>query len=134
MAVVAFDALPFGHRIVLNLVPANLGLGVGMAGEAERTGLAIKEFGLICAVRAVAGEAVALGKGRMGGICFLGGDQIFMAGQTEFPLIRRNFEQARFISAMGIVAARACPPGKGFMNTEQSLLRPGLSVAGETEI
>lgn len=134
MAVVADGALHFGHRFVLDLVPAQLGLDVGMATEAELTRLALDEFGLIGPVRAVTGEAVAVGKRRMGGLLCLAGGQLLVTGQAEFSLRRRDLEQARLVAAMGSVAARAFPPDKGPVGTEQPLFRPGLAMAGETEI
>jgi hypothetical protein len=133
MAAVTGHALPLGYRLVLDLFLLYVGSNVVMAAKADLPGLTFDEIGLVGAVRTVADEAVALGKGRMGGLGFLGLNQVLVASQAELPLIGRNLEKIGRIPAVGIVAARAFPFGKGQMLTEKALFRLGLFMTGETK-
>ena len=92
VAVMAGHALHLGGRVVLHFGLFDLGLHLRMTVETDLTRLILDEVLLIGGMGTVTGEAVPLGKGRMGRFFRLFGRQILMAGQAELPLVGGRLE------------------------------------------
>ena len=69
----ADHTLHLGHRLMLYLILTDLAFNLRMTVEADLARLSFDEIGLIGTMRTVTGEAVALGKRRMGGLFSLFG-------------------------------------------------------------
>jgi len=60
-------------------------------------------------------------------------DKFLVAGQAEFPIIRRKLKQVGINATVGRVATGAFSLGKGSVLAEKTLFRLGLTMAGEAE-
>lgn len=133
MTVVAGSALLFRHRFVLDLVLCDRCFGLVVAFETGLTGFPFDQLAMLGAMRRVAGQAVAIGKGLMGVFFRFAAGQIFMAGEAELTPAGAVPEQLALFAAMGIMTCAAFPSPERFVQAELPHFSLGLLVTREAE-